>query len=115
MFVVFSGCATLSVQPVNKAEVVMKTGDTVHMFYGGSKEASVVFCPGEKVKVYRKVYGKKGPRYMEEGMVEITRIIDENYVEGKVVEGNVKTGYVARKGEIGCLLAPPQPAETQEK
>jgi hypothetical protein len=91
----------------------MKGDDVVHLFYGGSKEASAVFCPGETVKVYRQE-SRKRLRYIEQGMVEITRVIDENYVEGKVVEGNVKPGYVARKGNIGCLVTPPQPVEIQD-
>lgn len=110
MLLMISGCATLGVQPENNAEVVMKSGDVVQLFYGGSKEASTVFCPGETVKVYRRE-SRERLRYIEQGMVEITRVIDENYVEGKVVEGNVKTGYVARKGNIGCLVTPPLPAE----
>jgi len=113
MLIMFSGCATLGVQPQNKAEVVIKSGDVIQLCYGGSKEASAVFCPGETVKVYRQE-SRQRLRYIEQGMVLITRVIDENYVEGKVVEGNVKPGYVARKGYIGCLVTPPQPAELQD-
>lgn len=113
MLLMISGCATLGVQPQNKAEVVMKSSDMVHLFYGGSKEASAVFCPGETVKVYRQE-SRKRLRYIEQGMVEITRVIDENYVEGKVVEGNVKPGYFARKGNIGCLVTTPQPADIED-
>ena len=113
MLLIISACATLGVQPENKAEVVIKIGDVVQLFYGGSKEASAVFCPGETVKVYRQE-PRKRLRYIEQGKVEITRVIDENYVEGKVVEGNVKPGYVARKGNIGCLVTSPQPAEMRD-
>ena len=113
MLIMFSGCATLGVQPENKAEVVIKSGDVVQLFYGGSKEASAVFCPGEMVKVYRQE-PRKRLRYIEQGLVEITRVIDENYVEGKVVEGNIKLGYIARKGNIGCLVTTPPPAEIQD-
>lgn len=107
-----SGCSTLARQPENKADVVMVTGDIVHLFYGGSKEASAVFCPNETVQVYRQE-PRKRLRYVEQGKVQITRIIDENYVEGKVIEGNVKPGYVARKGNVSCLVAPPQSEENQ--
>jgi hypothetical protein len=112
MLLAVSGCSTLGTQPQNKAEIVMQTGDEVTMFYGGSKEAQAVFCPGETVEVYR-AESRQRLRYIKEGKVEITRVIDENYVEGKVVEGNVKPGYVARKGNVGCLVTP-QPAERRD-
>lgn len=82
MLLMISGCATLGVQPENNAEVVMKSGDVVQLFYGGSKEASTVFCPGETVKVYRRE-SRERLRYIEQGMVEITRVIDEIMWKGR--------------------------------
>ena len=104
---VISGCSYLGVQPLNKAEVVSSNGAKVTLFYGGSKEARAVFCPGETVQVYRQE-SRERLRYIGQGKVKITRILDENYLEGVVVEGSIKPGYFARKSDLSCLVSSPQ-------
>ena len=110
MLLVISGCSTLGEQPRNKAEVISTTGATVALFYGGSKEASSVFCVGETVPVYRQE-SRTRLRYVEVGKIRIMRVVNENYLEGEVVEGSVKPGYFARKGNLSCLVTQPEPAE----
>ena len=107
MLPVISGCSTLGFQPRNKAEVVSTTGANVTIFYGASKEARAVFCPGETVQVYRQE-SRERLRYIEQGKVKITRILDENYLEGVVVEGSIKPGYFAGKAGLSCLVTSPQ-------
>ena len=111
MLLVIPACSTFGVQPENEAEVVKKIGSVVILFYGGSKETSALFCPGETVLVYREE-SRKRPRYIEQGKVEITRVIDANCLEAKVVEGKVNPGNLAMKGNISCLVTPPHPEPT---
>jgi hypothetical protein len=111
VLLVMSGCSTLGVQPQNKAEVMMKNGDVVTLFYSGSKEASALFCLGETVTVYREE-SRERLRYIEQGKVQISRIIDANHLAAKVVEGKVDPGDLAMKGNVGCLVTPPHQKPT---
>jgi len=108
VLLLMSGCAGLGAQPLNKAEVVSTAGAKVTLFYGGSREASAVFCPGETVPVYRQE-SRERLTYTEQGKVRITRVVDRNYLEGVVLEGEIKPGYLARKGDLGCLVTAPEP------
>jgi hypothetical protein len=102
------GCGTIGIQPQIKAEVMMTSGDKVHLFYGGPQDAKDMFCIGETVSVYR-AYPQKRLRYIEVGKVRIERPIDKKYLEGIVVEGKVKEGDLARKSIAACKVLPPLP------
>ncbi|WP_298439624.1 hypothetical protein [Geobacter sp.] len=91
------GCATLGVQPRNRAEVVVKTGDTVRLLHMGSREAQADFCLGEIVPVYRWYAGGRYVKYRETGKVKITRYEGEHYLEALLLEGDVKLGDIIRK------------------
>ncbi len=107
---VFTGCSALGTQPQIKAEVVMKTGEQLRLFYGGTKEAKETFCPGEEVTVYR-AYPQRRLRYVQMGKVKIVRVLDEHYLEGVVTSGPVKDGDIAMKASASCLVRPMEPKE----
>src|SRR6266702_251036 len=86
-----AGCATSGAQPQAKMEVVLKNGETVLLFHGGTQEAKSLFCVGETLPVYR-AYPLKRLRYLEVGKVKITSAVGEHYLEGVVVQGEVKNG-----------------------
>ncbi len=102
----FSGCSTLGTQPRIRADVVMKQGEELWLFYGGTEEAKAVFCPGETVTVYR-AYPQKRLRYLEVGTVKILRVIDRQYLAAEVLSGSVKDGDIAMKANASCLVRPP--------
>ncbi len=96
----------LGVQPQIKASVVARTGGTVMLFHGGTREAKKLFCKGETVPIYR-YYG----RYMhtkEVGKVKLGNFVGEHYIGGVVVSGEVKPGDVAMKGSAACLVVKPR-------
>lgn len=101
----FSGCSTLGAQPQIKAEVVMKAGNTLRLFHGGTQVAKALFCPGETVTVYR-AFPRERLRYIETGKVKITRYLDIHYVEAVVLTGEVKEGDLAMKSNAACLVVP---------
>ena len=105
---VVPGCGTIGIQPNIKAEVMMTSGDKVHLFYDGPQDAKDMFCIGETVSVYRS-YSQKRLRYIEVGKVKVVRPIDKKYLEGIVVEGKVKEGDLARKSIAACKVLPPLP------
>ena len=100
-----SGCSTLGTQPQIKAEVVMKAGNTLRLFHGGTQVAKALFCPGETVTVYRAL-PRERLRYIEAGKVKITRYQGIHYVEAVVVSGEVKEGDLAMKSNAACLVVP---------
>jgi hypothetical protein len=122
-----SGCATVPAEPQVKAtvsgetretashplvktQVIARPGDVVHLFHGGNKVAKEEFCVNEIVPVYRYF----GVRYKtasksEVGKVKITRYLGDHYIEGIVVEGDVKDGDVAMKPNSACMIRLPEP------
>jgi hypothetical protein len=107
---VFSGCSIFGVQPQVKAEVVMKRGNVLSLFHGGTQTAKALFCPGEMVAVYRP-YPQERLRYVEVGKVKIIRYLNDVYVEAVVVSGEVKEGDLAMKAKTACMVAPNAPEE----
>ena len=101
----FCGCSALGTQPQIRAEVVMKAGNTVRLFHGGTQVAKALFCPGETVTVYRAL-PRERLRYIETGKVKITRYLDIHYVEAVVLAGEVKEGDLAMKSNAACLVVP---------
>ena len=106
--IALAGCAQFGIEPGIKAEVVMKSGDTVRLFSGGTEEAKALFCVGETVSVFRAQDGEES-RYREVGKIKILRPVGEHYLEGVVVEGAVKEGDLARKSIAACLVVPRRP------
>jgi hypothetical protein len=93
-----SACATMPPQPQIKAAVLSRTGNTVQLFYGGNNVAGEEFRLNEVVPVYR-YYGNRYKQAVEVGKVKITGYMGDHYLEGVVVEGNIKDDDVAMKPE----------------
>lgn len=91
----------LGKQPQIKADVVSRAGDSVRFFHGGTEEAKKLFCMDEVVPVYR--YEGRYMKTKEVGKVRLGEFVGEHYVDGKVVEGEVKPGDVAMKKSAACL------------
>ncbi len=104
-------CATLTPRPESqvKAKVTAKSGDIIELFHGGNKLAKEEFCPDEIVPVYRiSGYRYKIPTY-EVGKVKITKYVGDHFIEGVVVEGNVRDGDIAMKPNSACMVWIPEP------
>lgn len=108
--VFISACATVPPQPQAKATVLARTGDTVHLFHGGNKVAKEEFCLNEVVPVYR-YFGRRYKQAAEVGKVKITGYVGDHYLEGVVVEGNIKDDDVAMKPKSACLIRLPEPED----
>lgn len=102
-----SACATA---PQARVTVLAKPGDIVQLFHGGSKEAKDEFCLNDVVPVYR--YSSLRKRaYKEVGKVKITGYVGDHYLEGVVVDGNIKGDDFAMKKNNACLIRMPEPEE----
>jgi hypothetical protein len=122
--ILVSACATVPPQPQANATVLpksgdtvnlfnrvhAKSGDTVHLFHGGNVVAKEEFCVNEIVPVYR-YYGKRYKYSSLVGKVRITGYVGDHYLEGIVVDGNIKTDDVAVKPNSACIIRLPEPED----
>lgn len=108
--VLMAACATVAPQPQVKATVLAKSGDIIHLFHGGNKVAKEEFCLKEIVPVYR-YFGRRYKEAAEVGKVRITGYVGDHYLEGVVVEGNIKDDDVAMKSNSACIIRLPEPED----
>ena len=106
-----SACATAPPQAPVKVQntIFAQPGQTVHLFYGGSKLAKEEFCLDTVVPVYRyegrhSSIGSTGLVRNEVGKIKVTKDLGEYYIEAVVVEGSIKSGDVAVQPQSGCLV-----------
>ncbi len=108
LLVFLSACATATPSTQAKATITAKSGDIVHLFHGGNKLAKEEFCPDETVPVYR-YFGSRWKEARPVGKVKVTQYLGDHFIEGKVVEGNLKDGDVAIKPNSACMIRIPEP------
>jgi len=107
-----SACAT--VQPDDRIRatvrdaVFAKQGDTVHLFYGMSKQAKEEFCLHAVVPVYRMGEGYYISK-SEVGKIKVTKDLGDHYIEAVVVEGEIRSGDIAMQANSECLIRLPGP------
>ena len=100
----------LGTQPQIKADVVANAGGTVRLFHGGTEEAKKLFCKDEVVPIYR--YDRTMQR-KQVGKVKLGVFVGEQFIDGIVVEGEIRRGDMAIKGSAACLVV--EPPGGQEK
>ena len=110
--VIISACATI--QPDDRIRAVVrdgrfaKPGDTVHLFYGMSRQAKEEFCLDAVVPVYR-----MGKGYYiiksEVGKIKVTKELGDHYIEAVVTEGETRPGDIAMQANSECLITMPEP------
>lgn len=107
-----SACAGVQSDYRIRAKVVdggfAKSGDSVHLFYGMSKQAKEEFCINSVVPVYRMGKGY----YLiksEVGKIKVTKDLGDHYIEAVVIEGEIRTGDIAMQPNSECLITLPKP------
>ena len=119
MPVIISACATL--RPDDQVRAVVrdggfaKPGDTVHLFYGMSKDAKEEFCLDAVVPVYRVgsiTAGQAASGFYrsksEVGKIKVTKDLGEHYIEAVVTEGKLRPGDIAMLAHSECLITMPE-------
>lgn len=89
-----------------EGEVVMQVGDTVHLFHSGTAELKKIFCVNDVLPVYNDYLAGGNVRSKKVGTVQILSYIGDNYLEAKVLEGEVERGDIARKENAACVIQP---------
>lgn len=93
-------------QPQIKSEIVMKVGKKVNLFHSGTADVKKEVCVGDVIPVYRELPAGGSLKVKEVGKVKILAYVADHYIEGEVVEGELKVGDVAKKETAACLIQP---------
>ncbi|MHC1697936.1 MAG: hypothetical protein AB9919_07765 [Geobacteraceae bacterium] len=99
-----------------KSKVVMKEGNKVHLFHSGTELVKKEICLNDVIPVYREMSvgyrALKGADQVKNlkavGKVKVLSYVGDHYFEAEIVEGDVRSGDVAKKEGAYCLV---QPAE----
>ena len=112
--VMISACSVVRPSDRIRAEMqdarFAKPGDTVHLFYGMSKQAKEEFCPDAVVPVYRMGEGYYLSK-TEVGKIKVIKDLGEHYLEAVVVEGELRPGDIAMQSHSECLITSTEPGK----
>ncbi len=89
-----------------RSEVVMKTGNKVHLFHSGTADVKKDICLNDVIPVYRETPSGGHLTIKEVGKVKVLGYAGPHYFEAEVVKGEVKVGDVAKKEGAYCLVQP---------
>jgi hypothetical protein len=114
MFAVSPATALAQEEVKSKSQVVMKSGDTVNLFYSGTQEVRKEICLNDVIPVYRETTTGYQPTkeweqvksLKEVGKVKVLSYIGDHYFQAKVVEGTVSVGDIATKKGTYCMIQP---------
>jgi hypothetical protein len=83
------------------AKGIMEKGATVCLFQSGTADVKKAISINDVLVVYR-----EGPKHelKEVGKIKILSYSGENYLKGEVIEGEIKAGDIAKKGEVASLV-----------
>ncbi len=83
------------------AKGIKIAGDIVCLFQSGTVEVRKIIHVGDVLPVYRENRDRQAHPV---GKVKILVFVRENYLKAEVVEGELMTGDVAKKGDVATLL-----------
>jgi hypothetical protein len=83
------------------AKGIMEKGAMVCLFQSGTADVKKAISIGDILVVYA-----EGPKHKlkEVGKIKILSYSGEDYLKGEVVEGEIKAGDIAKKGEVASLV-----------
>jgi hypothetical protein len=89
-------------QREKKAEKgIREKGEIVCLFQSGTADVKKSISVGDLLMVYRE-RGKH--EWKEVGKIKVLSYIGEDYLKGEVIEGEVRTGDIAKKGDVASLV-----------
>ena len=76
-------------------------GETVCLFQSGTADVKKAISIGDVLVVYR-----ENPKHdlREVGKIKVLSYSGEDYLKGEVVEGEIKAGDIAKKGDVASLI-----------
>jgi hypothetical protein len=83
------------------AKGVREKGEMVCLFESGTADVKKAISVGDLLTVYRE-NGKHEMRAV--GKIKVLSYVGEDYLKGEVIEGEARTGDVAKKGDVASLV-----------
>jgi len=83
------------------AKGIMEKGTIVCLFQSGTADVKKEIQIDDTLPVYRE---NQNHQLKEVGKVKILSYVGEDYLKGEVVEGELKAGDVAKKGDAASLI-----------
>jgi hypothetical protein len=83
------------------AKGIMKKGATVCLFQSGTPDVKKAISPGDILAVYRETGSRKLTKV---GKIKVLFYEGVDYLKGEVVEGEIKAGDIAKKGDVASLI-----------
>ncbi len=85
----------------NAAKGIMGKGTIVCLFQSGTPDVKMAINTNDILTVYRE---STSHELMEVGKIKVLSYVREDYLKGKVVEGEIKAGDIAKKGDVASLI-----------
>ena len=83
------------------AKGLREKGEMVCFFQSGTADVKKSICVGDLLTVYR----ESGKHELKEvGKIKVLSYIGEDYLKGEVIEGEVRTEDIAKKGDVASLV-----------
>ena len=82
-------------------EGIMVKGTVVCLFQSGTEDVKKTITAGDVLVVYRE---NKSHELKEVGKIKVLSYVGEDYLKGEVVEGELKAGDIAKKGDVASLI-----------
>jgi hypothetical protein len=76
-------------------------GETVCLFQSGTTDVKKAINMNDILSVYRE---GKSHELKEVGKIKVLSYVREDYLKGEVVEGHLKAGDIAKKGNVASLI-----------
>jgi hypothetical protein len=83
------------------AKGIMEKGTIVCLFQSGTADVKKEIRVNDTLTVYR---NNQDHKLIEVGKIKILSYVGDDYLKGEVVEGEVKAGDVAQKGDAASLI-----------
>jgi hypothetical protein len=83
------------------AQGIKVKGDTMCLFQSGTEDVKKAISIGDVLVVYRE--GLKH-ELKEVGKIKVLSYSGEDYLKGEVVEGEIKAGDIAKRGDVASLI-----------
>jgi hypothetical protein len=83
------------------AKGIMVEGTVVCLFQSGTADVKKAININDILPVYRE---SKSHELKEVGKIKVLSYVGEDYLKGEVVEGELKAGDIAKKGDVASLI-----------
>jgi beta-lactam-binding protein with PASTA domain len=83
------------------AQGIMEKGTVVCLFQSGTSDVKKAININDILPVYRE---STSHELKEVGKIKVLSYVRDDYLQGEVIEGEIKAGDIAKKGDVASLI-----------